>query len=154
MILILYLCLLIQQCFCCHPLCYYECSNPVCPAVCEPICSAPNCQICVNNTNSSDCSPWSSHCYVNCPIDQCESDECPACEVMCPVPQCPPGKHCYVQCTELHCTWKCMKPNCPYPVCVLQCEAPSCPFSASVKNKFNLLMCIILLICITIVNWK
>ena len=29
----------------CHPECRWQCDDPVCPAVCHPVCERPKCQI-------------------------------------------------------------------------------------------------------------
>lgn len=106
----------------CHPQCRWLCDDPVCHAVCKPICAPPVCQF--NQT-----CPYSPSCSVRCPADQCENDQCPACETLCAPP---PALECgEIECEAVECAWQCNKPiYCPYPRCELQCEHPACEYSA------------------------
>lgn len=118
---------------CCHPECSYVCDTPVCHADCRSICSSPQCEVCqyLPQYNTTVCSSANSACKLQCPLDQCESDQCPQCEVTC-VDVCHGLPNCSIQCEALDCSWQCFKPkNCPYPICHLQCEQPSCEYSDS-----------------------
>lgn len=127
-VLLLLLVLTTTTTLACHPLCTYQCDDPVCLADCHPVCRAPNCSLtCTNPTDVSHCS--SPNCNVECPAaDQCESDECPACSTLCaPVHCLTRSANCTIQCTETVCGWECVKPtDCPLPTCQLQCDQPAC----------------------------
>lgn len=119
----------------CHPLCHYECDDPVCRANCYPVCQTPRCQLCRNNTYGAPSICVETHrCGITCPPDQCESDQCPACAIECP-DECRGAPHCYQQCQAPQCGWKCSAPvrTCPKPRCVLQCEKPACEVSPAVS---------------------
>jgi hypothetical protein len=113
----------------CHPECRWQCDDPVCPADCQPSCQPPQCQICNNNTRPATCRT-TRRCSVRCPADQCESDQCPACEIVCP-DDCHGTPGCYHLCQAPQCGWSCRLPltTCPRPHCVLQCEEPACAVS-------------------------
>ena len=126
LILTLFFCVKIRAC---HPECTWQCDDPVCPAACSPVCLAPSCQVCNNQTSTPFCVPydmWST----SCPPDQSESDSCPVCAVTCTDP-CRHNPYCFVQCEEVQCAWQCHKPDCPYPTCELQCDAPACQASTA-----------------------
>ncbi len=117
----------------CHPLCSWQCDNPVCRAVCRPVCQRPVCQFCFNSTLPPVCYPLSG-CSIQCPQDQCESDSCPTCATQCPN-VCGARPNCYRECGQTQCAWLCEKPlNCPRPTCVLQCEQPACPLSSAAHS--------------------
>jgi hypothetical protein len=137
---------------CCHPLCSYQCDNPVCPALCKIISSPPRCDICYRDIerNTSTCSSiGNNNCVVSCPPNECESDSCPVCSVYCN-PLCRGRDNCYIQCQETMSSWKCEKPNnCPLPICILQCEAPACQYSNNEKIHINM----VLLFSILFIYW-
>ena len=117
----------------CHPECSYECDNPVCAADCRPVCLPPVCAVCLNTTGTPVCY-GTDKCWLYCPVDQCESDECPACATMCPNSTCNGFDDCFMLCEEPECSWECQKPtNCPLPTCLLQCEMPACPHSSTAR---------------------
>ncbi len=116
----------------CHPECHWQCDDPVCPAHCAPVCQAPQCQRCFNVSGSLiDCTDVSPSCGVSCPVDQCEADSCPACELQCSPALCHGQPDtCLVLCEALQCGWVCQLPaHCPRPTCQLQCEQPACAYS-------------------------
>jgi len=116
----------------CHPECRYACDDPVCPAICEPICEQP---LCIFNETCS----YSPQCSVVCPADMCESDACPACETHCnpsPIEECGSPL-----CEATNCYWKCRKPTeaeCPKPRCELSCEQPACEYTGSASQLVGL----------------
>jgi len=117
----------------CHPQCSWACDDPVCNATCTPVCQEPNCVFNITCNHSPSCA-------IQCPEDMCESDNCPACEVVCQ-----PSSHFEcgsILCAPVECSWSCEKPtNCPHPVCELQCEQPACEYSsASVVGALNMLV--------------
>lgn len=131
----------------CHPECTWQCDDPVCPAICAPLCMPPSCQVCDNRTGTPVCQPYGA-CQISCPPNQCESDACPACEVQCTNPCRYPT--CFVQCEEAQCAWQCQKPSCPYPTCQLQCEAPACQaaIAGHVTTSLTLLSAIVITLSI------
>lgn len=109
----------------------WQCTDPVCPLLCEPICDV-DC-VCLNpQTNFS----FAKDCTVRCPPDQCEIDNCPVCETVC-IP-CPNGYQ--ALCEAPVCSWHCEPDEdcpepeceqtsageCPEPCCKLQSEMPAC----------------------------
>jgi hypothetical protein len=113
----------------CHPECRWACDDPVCPAQCSAQCNPAACQI-VNASNLV-CGAVVPDCRILCsPTPQCESSECPACEVQCDPPPtlCGDGT---ILCEAPVCGWQCVKPTCPLPQCELQCEAPTCEAPSS-----------------------
>lgn len=103
------------------PQCSWMCDDPVCPAICEPLCEETACQLfpqgyaqfarpdCETRCNTTGADP---------------SQECPRCETVCKAPRCSP--HCQIQCGPPRCAWQCRKPECPHPRCELQCEMAAC----------------------------
>ncbi len=107
------------------PLCGWQCDDPVCHAVCWPMCSPPACEF-------IGCSAGSAkpNCRVNCNTTVINAvDMCPLCETHCD----PPPAPCTIQCEIPQCGWVCDKPmyNCPKPTCQLQCEQPACAYSVA-----------------------
>jgi hypothetical protein len=132
----------------CHPECRWQCSDPVCPAICAPICEAPVCQICVNRT-SLVCAN-TRYCFIQYPTldDACEADSCPIVEVICPN-LCYGLDNCTVLCSQPMCSWQCSKPtNCPHPVCELQCEHPACEYTSSAISSIRTSFILILSLCL------
>jgi hypothetical protein len=127
----------------CHPECNYACTDPVCAASCKIITSTPRCDICFRDLerNTSICSSINNkNCVVSCPPDECESDQCPSCEILCN-PLCRDDPLCYIECQEIQSSWKCSVPtNCPLPICVLLCEAPACQYSSNTRNSINIIL--------------
>ena len=143
---------LIALAFACHPqsrwLCdnpcgAWECNDPVCDVICEPICN--NTCMCHNPTTNSS---YPLKCYEVCPPDQCEADSCPACETHCPKScrsgfdalceatscdwSCRANTSCpYPECEQISTTWT----SCPEPRCELQSEKPACEHSSSSRNS-------------------
>jgi hypothetical protein len=121
----------------CHPECSWACDDPVCSAVCKPVCQPPVCQVqCDNPDDVSACRK--PHCWVRCPADQCESDQCPACETICAPLDCRrnPEAVCEALCEATQCSWWCEKPDdCPKPRCELECERPACESSHPPADK-------------------
>ena len=118
----------------CHPLCSYQCDNPVCPADCRPVCQPYNCRICeITEENTTICNERiEDGCSTNCPPDQCETDTCPQCEIKCSDDLCDDDPNCLIQCYQIECAWDCRKPyNCPKPVCELQCEQSACQLTSN-----------------------
>lgn len=133
--------LLSTYCFA-FPECHWMCSDPLCEAACKPFCESASCQVCHNDTGTPDCSATQA-CYVSCPLPIVyHNDSCPECETICPGSICDSGDpHCYIECEEPVCTWKCQTPvTCPEPECELQCEEPYCPYSSSSSFGISLLM--------------
>lgn len=118
----------------CHPECRWACDDPICPAVCHPICERPRCQMQCQETQCAKCTVHCERpvCSVRCPKDMCEKESCPKCETVCSPAQChttcqAPEPVCSPVCEETRCDWKCRKPeNCPKPKCQLQCQKPAC----------------------------
>ena len=104
----------------CHPECRWACDDPTCLADCKYVTETPSC-ICDGNTSLTP------NCYVFCPPDQCESENCPACETRCqPVAGCTP------LCLPPVASWACRKPkNCIPPRCELNCEMPACAYTGT-----------------------
>lgn len=117
--------ILVSLVHCCHPECRYQCDDPVCLAICHPVCGPTICERCLNTTEGLVCLP-TTRCHVRCPTDMCESDSCPQCETICP-DLCVGVPGCSILCQAVECAWQCEKPTqCPLPRCELQCEAPAC----------------------------
>jgi len=118
----------------CHPECRWQCDDPVCPAICHPVCERPRCQMQCEETACAKCTIHCEKpiCSVRCPKDMCEKDSCPQCETVCAPAQChtkcvAPDPVCTPLCEKTACEWKCKKPSmCPKPKCELQCEKPAC----------------------------
>lgn len=110
----------------CHSTCAWNCTGLTCPnMVCAPACQPLQCQICLNQTGTPVCYP-TTHCTVLCPDDQCEFEQCPACEAQCPE-LCHGALNCTVTCQQpLQCNWACHKPTCPYPICREVCDPVAC----------------------------
>jgi hypothetical protein len=127
----------------CHPECSYQCDDPVCPAACSPVCLPPVCSRCLNHSGVLEDCVATDQCYTRCPADQCEAEQCPACETLCPTGICRDAPDCVIQCEATQCGWRCTLPlDCPLPVCVLQCEAPACaePSAATAPvHKYDML---------------
>jgi hypothetical protein len=139
-LLLLFLCVSVVHGQGCHPLCTYECSSPTCPAMCVPVCKPANCEVCFNVSGTiTNCMSLvgTGVCELTCPANQCESSECPVCEIQCDEQRVCGSRrnpfslnpNCLVMCQEASCSWQCTKPtNCPYPQCQLQCDPPACAF--------------------------
>jgi len=118
----------------CHPECRWQCDDPVCPAVCHPVCERPKCQIHCEETECAKCKIHCDkpQCNVRCPKDLCEKKDCPKCETVCSPANCrtqceAPNAVCTPMCEATKCDWKCKKPiTCPKPKCELVCERPAC----------------------------
>lgn len=110
-----------------HPECRWACDDPVCSAICNPVCAAPVCQVqCDVPGTAQACGQ--PICSTRCPPDQSEADSCPACETVCQPLPCA----CHVLCEATNCSWSCRKPgNCRQPRCELQCERPACEYVRS-----------------------
>ncbi len=120
--------LLITITLACHP----ECTNGdehVYPASCTPVCQPHVC------TNTCDGCVSLPNCHVECPEDQCESDSCPACTLLCNTPVCIPDTYnnCTIECQQLQCDWQCVTP----PACTgnCTCDAPACAHASSATNS-------------------
>ena len=125
----------------CHPQCSYQCDNPVCYAVCQPYCLPFNCMRCeMVSINSTICHDRIRRgCDIHCPSDQCETDSCPQCEILCSSSLCENYPNCQVECEAPQCGWSCQKPtNCPQPTCILQCEQPACATNDGNRTYNNL----------------
>lgn len=123
------------------PECIWECDSPMCPAICTPVCEPVNCEIfCTPSNTPGVCNPV--NCRSQCVTGGDALDSCPLCEVLCDPLRCQPiDRPCQIQCQEVQCSWKCVKPNtCPYPRCALQCQQPACEFSQSVKITIPLVL--------------
>jgi hypothetical protein len=118
----------------CHPDCRWQCDDPVCPAVCHPVCERPKCEISCDETPCAKCQVHCepASCSVRCPKDMCEKDNCPKCETVCQPARChttcqAPEPTCNPVCEDTKCEWKCKKPTlCPKPKCELVCEKSKC----------------------------
>lgn len=118
----------------CHPECRWQCDDPVCPAICHPICERPKCEMKCDQTPCAECTVHCAKpkCSVRCPKDMCELESCPKCETICAPAEChttckAPEPVCSPVCEDTKCEWKCKKPTtCPKPKCELQCEKPTC----------------------------
>jgi hypothetical protein len=126
----------------CHPECVYILPNTtLCPASCTPLCKPPNCTVeCTNPLDAAAC--ISPICHDSCPPDQCESDECPECEVLCDPLFCMAGfTDCEILCEEIECSWECHVPSaadCPPPIPILVCEDPACKHSGATLLSLSL----------------
>ena len=115
------------------PTCRYLSDDPVCHAVCAPVCAPAQCEVCQLTDNSTpvNCLDASQYCRVQCPSPGAAIDECPQCETQCE-PLCGSSDNCIIVCEAPDCGWRCQKPrNCPKPICELQCEAPACEASGT-----------------------
>ncbi len=118
--------------------CRWECDNPSCPALCNPVCDppvcAPQCDPVLFPAECScerHCEP--PRCETVCPGESCPSDACPFCFTRCEpadcINQCSGGCEpvqqltCHMQCEDPNCVWQCEKPSCARPQCSLKCEA-------------------------------
>lgn len=131
----MFLLILIVSLCAAQPQCRYMCDDPVCPAVCAPLCERPVCQVCHSDTGVQICLPTDA-CRVQCPSAIYYNNSCPQCETVCPGTLCN-SPDCQVFCEAPACSWQCRKPKCPYPQCQLQCEEPVCP-SAAHKSYLSL----------------
>lgn len=116
----------------------WECDNPRCPVQCNERCSLPVCGIqCTGYCPHGTCNqPW---CWVRCPPNPTPLDinsTCPACEVVCNPPSCPPSAGNFsIVCEELTCSWDCnLDQNCPKPVCHQVAEQVACMTSNASLN--------------------
>ena len=109
----------------CHPECRWACDDPVCLADCTYVAEDPVCT-CSNPGRTPQC-------YVRCPPDQCESENCPTCETICE-----PSTACgTITCEQTVAAWACRKPtNCAPPQCELVCELPACEYTGT-KNPWE-----------------
>lgn len=114
----------------CIPECVWSCEvpNTVCQAVCNPVCKKPQCEYSCHGDMTCTLQP---DCYIRCPEDQCASDSCPTCEVVCEPLNSFTKYRCFdcdPLCEAAECTWNCVKPTeCGVPpVCDIICEQPSC----------------------------
>lgn len=116
----------------CHPQCRYQCDDPVCSAVCQPVCATPNCEIVykVGDGNYTTLPNYSPTCTCSCANDGCEADQCPQCQALCEeFTSCPEGAICEIHCLPIQAYWYCQKPkDCPLPSCQSFCEQPSCQY--------------------------
>jgi len=118
----------------CHPECRWQCDDPICPAVCHPVCARPKCEMQCQEAACAQCTVHCEQpeCSVRCPKDMCEKEDCPKCETVCAPAECrttciAPEANCAPLCEETQCNWACAKPStCPRPKCELQCEKPKC----------------------------
>ncbi len=117
----------------CHPECRYECNDPVCEAECTSVFKPLNCRVQCTGNYTGNCR---YACDILQPPNECESEHCPAAEIVCTELHClglPGGITCEVLCDALQGSWKCTKPseqNCPLPECELMCDAPACAYSS------------------------
>jgi len=129
----------------CHPECKWQCDDPVCPAVCHPVCERPKCQIQCEETECAKCVVHCDkpQCNVRCPKSLCEKESCPKCETVCSPANCrtkcvAPEANCSPMCEPTKCDWKCKKPiSCPKPKCELQCDKPACEARAAFIEVSN-----------------
>ncbi len=111
----------------CHPICRWECDDPKCPAICDPVCQETLCEETTCEDPDCQCSSFSTLETINCsPL----ANDCPLCEVGrtgidCLNSQAQPCS-CAVRCQTKDCNLVCHKPACPKPKCNLVCEQPSC----------------------------
>ena len=116
----------------CHPECHWACDEPVCFAECMIVTEPPQCT-CANPLIIPIC-------RVDCTTDQCEMEQCPACETICTSPDSSCGD---IQCEQTQASWACRKPSsCPQPTCELMCEKPACEYQGLEdpwikKNEFS-----------------
>jgi hypothetical protein len=112
------------------PACHWTCDDPVCAAVCVPVCAAPVCTV-----------PGTAlvpRCTTRCaaPPSQSPADTCPVCETVC-TPLTVPGHT--IECAAPQCAWSCRKPHtgseCAAPRCELQCEQPACAANMSTAGN-------------------
>jgi len=125
---------------CDNPCGEWNCTDPVCTVICEPVCDT-TCVCYSPELNTS----YPKHCRGRCPPDQCESDSCPVCETVCSKPC---GEGFDPLCEPTSCHWRCREdPACPHPYCEqmnlsahcdpprceLQSERPACEYSESTR---------------------
>lgn len=124
----------------CHPECRWACDDPQCNAECKIVTEPPVCT-CANPTVQPVC-------RVDCPLDQCESEQCPACQTICEQSEACGA----ILCQETRASWACRKPSCPYPTCELQCEQPACEYSGTedVWKKTKFPWWIVIVVCIVL----
>jgi hypothetical protein len=108
--------------------CTYLCDDPVCNALCSPLCEAPSCQIPERYSHSLVCE-------TRCPPASClDKSICPACSLK--------SNNdtntvlCNRFCRAPACACSCIKPtNCPKPRCELMCEKHSCESSVTIEPR-------------------
>mmetsp|Transcript_2501 Transcript_2501/g.5488 ORF Transcript_2501/g.5488 Transcript_2501/m.5488 type:complete len:835 (+) Transcript_2501:98-2602(+) len=115
----------------CTPQCSWQCDDPHCDEVCQPVCQAPQCETRCASADLSQCFMECDqpHCAVTCPQSQCPSGGCDTCQTTCSEPMCKlrcnNAQPCRNVCEQPVCDWKCHAPSqCPKPTCRLMCEAP------------------------------
>lgn len=109
---------------CDNPCDSWNCDDPVCELICSPICN--NTCVCFNPDDNMS---YPISCHSECPEDQCESENCPACETIC-TEKCLSG---YDPLCEIPaCSWDCVEDlTCPRPECERDpageiCLPPTC----------------------------
>lgn len=116
------------------PECRWIADDPVCHAVCTPICLPTKCSFqCRNNVPPPRC--FAPDCRTRCVDAENSSpmDSCPACETVCEPLECVPNQNgnCEIVCEATECSWLCEKPTyCQPPRFELTCEKPACEFEA------------------------
>jgi len=118
----------------CNPNCRWQCTDPECPAICQPVCNPPQCQIQCNEQACAECKVdcQSPQCTIRCPKHACGNQNCTKCQTVCAPAQChtictPPPPKCAPVCAPTICQLNCTKPSdCPRPKCRLECEQVNC----------------------------
>lgn len=107
--------------FACHPECIAQPPTGgelVTKSICTAVCKQPTCTV-----QPTSCP--APKCTIKCPVDQCESDTCPACETVCEEPTVP---GCQTSCEAPQCNWKCYTPVVLNPAINFTCDQPTCEF--------------------------
>lgn len=109
------------------PECRWACDDPVCHAVCIPVCEPVKCQVFRNDELNTLIEDVDADCEIICDDSGDPSESCPLCETRCQKPVCPEFESCQVMCEGIKCAHQCDKPtNCQSPRCELVCERPAC----------------------------
>ncbi len=100
------------------PKCSWMCDDPVCEAVCKPVCQQPSCVF-----SLASC-PLPPSCAADCTNAVYDGLTCPECATRCAPSTCANAS---IACEPPQCSWDCVKPKtCRRPVCELSCEKPTC----------------------------
>ena len=134
--------LCVSASFACHPECTDSCNvNHTVAARCSPICAEPNCNYNCTIPNFN-CETYVPECEVRCPPDQCESDNCPACETVCTPATVCETHNCTLLCEATNCAWSCTTPAVELADgCVWNCENVTC--SSAARNGLIALVVIL-----------
>jgi hypothetical protein len=125
--MLLLLLLLLQAAAACHPMCRYQCDDPVFPAQTRAECAPARCTL--QNCSALCQLPEQTCVVVVNPESTCEMDSCPQAEIICPNPEriCLNATGCQFLCEAPDCRWVAWMPkDRPVPRCEPMCEQVAC----------------------------